>query len=226
MEPSKFDEFTKALSTSTSRRQALRRIGGTLTGAILASWPLGRALASNSAKTCASFCTSVFGAGTTAAKQCIVDASHHTGLCYQCGSASPASICCTRNASGHCSSYSSTHCPCPSGNVCQNGTCCTANGGTCSGNGDCCSDNCSNGVCCASGQVGLSNGSCATPCSSPYALCSGSSCEPNACCACAPDISGANYCGEIFTPPSGPCSDDSNCNKGYFCYFDFCIPLC
>ncbi|HEX6482682.1 MAG TPA: hypothetical protein VF043_27885 [Ktedonobacteraceae bacterium] len=37
MDSSRFDELTKALATPTSRHQALRRIGGALTGAILAS---------------------------------------------------------------------------------------------------------------------------------------------------------------------------------------------
>src|SRR2546425_11244609 len=75
MDPSKFDDVTKALATSTSRRQALRRIGGTLTGAILASLFPGRLLASTSA--CAHFCDAVFGADTPAADQCISDAAHH-----------------------------------------------------------------------------------------------------------------------------------------------------
>src|SRR5216684_4374836 len=90
MDSTRFDKLTKALATPTSRRQALRRIGGTLTGALLASWPFGHALASNSA--CAKFCNAVFGADTPAADQCISDAAHGKGLCHDCGSAAPSSI--------------------------------------------------------------------------------------------------------------------------------------
>jgi len=224
MEPTKFDDLTKALATSTSRRQALRRIGGFLGGTALAGLFPGLALASNSA--CAHFCNAVFGAGTPAASQCTSDAAHHKGLCYTCGPSSPGGtkpICCPGNGS-HCSSYSSATC-CTSGQTCQSGQCvtpCTTNGGTCSGNGDCCSSNCSNGFCCASGQVGLSNGSCATPCSSPDESCSG----PCGTGSCSPDASGAFYCGGHSE--DGSCTTDSNCNKGYFCYFfdNVCVSLC
>ena len=230
MEPAKFDELTKVLATSTSRRQALRRIGGILGGTALAGLFPGLAFASNSA--CAHFCNAVFGAETEAAGKCIRDAAHGTGLCHQCGSAAPSSICCTRNSSGFCSSYSGAQCPCPSGQTCQNGTCvtpCTANGGTCSGNTDCCAGNCSNGVCCASGQVGLSNGSCVTPCSSlGQDTCSG----PCGTGFCSPDASGAIYCLTSTVPSNGACISDRDCPKGYFCYFapagttQFCFGLC
>src|SRR5436305_3286169 len=121
MQPSRFDDLTKALATATSRRQALRRIGGILGGTALAGLFPGLALASNSA--CAKFCNAVFGANTPAASQCTSDAAHGKGLCHTCGSAAPSSICCTRNSSGFCSSYSGAQCPCPSGQTCQNGSC-------------------------------------------------------------------------------------------------------
>src|SRR5215469_14426606 len=123
MEPSKFDELTKALATATSRRQALRRIGGILGGTALAGLFPGLAFASNSA--CAHFCNAVFGADTPAAVQCTSDAAHGKGLCHTCGSSTPASsICCTRNSSGFCSSYSPTlPCACPTGQTCCGGTC-------------------------------------------------------------------------------------------------------
>src|SRR5215469_12021358 len=98
MEPSRFDELTKALATATSRRQALRRIGGILGGTALAGLFPGLAFASNSA--CAKFCASVFGAGTKAAGQCTSDGAHGRGLCYTCGPNSPGGtkpICCPEN---------------------------------------------------------------------------------------------------------------------------------
>ena len=143
MEPSQFDELTKALATSTSRRQALRRIGGFLGGTALAGLFPGLALASNSA--CAKFCNAVFGADTPAAMQCISDAAHHKGLCYICGPASLGGtqpICCSENGSGQCTSYSSATC-CTSGQTCAGGTCCPtgqACNGTCCPSGQSCSD--------------------------------------------------------------------------------------
>ncbi len=123
MEPSRFDELTKALATATSRRQALRRIAGMLGGTVLAGLFPGLALADNSA--CAHFCADVFGADTPAAGQCTSDAAHHKGLCYSCGPASPGGtkpICCPENSSGYCTNYSSAIC-CTSGQTCQNGQC-------------------------------------------------------------------------------------------------------
>ncbi len=125
MDPEKFDAFTKAIATATSRRQALRRIGAMLGGTALAGLFPGLARADNSA--CAHFCASVFGADTPATAQCTSDATHHKGLCYTCGPASPGGtrpICCPENPNGTCNSYSSATC-CTSEQVCQNGTCVT-----------------------------------------------------------------------------------------------------
>src|SRR5947209_1192290 len=130
MDPMRFDELTKALATSTSRRQALRRIGGILGGTALAGLFPGLASASTSA--CAHFCNAVFGADTPAADQCISDAAHHKGLCYTCGPASSGGtkpICCPENGSGQCTSYSTATC-CGSSATCLGGSCC-ANANVC-----------------------------------------------------------------------------------------------
>src|SRR5947209_15947607 len=104
-----FDEMTKAMATATSRRQALRRIGGILAGTALAGLFPGLALADNSG--CAHFCNTVFGGDTPASAQCAADAAHGTGLCYSCGPAGPnLPICCPENRDGTCSSYSSATC--------------------------------------------------------------------------------------------------------------------
>lgn len=225
MDPFRFDEFTKTLATSSTRRAALRRIGGILGGTAFAGVFPGLAFAKNSA--CAQFCASVFGADTPAAAQCTSDAAHGKGLCHSCGSnADISSICCTRNASGFCASYSPTlPCSCAANQTCQNGTCvtpCAANGGTCSVDTDCCSGNCSNGICCGSGKVGLSNGTCATPCTS---MC---------CQGCEQDTSGATYCrGDACNNTS--CYTDSDCPMGQFCnsacahippFAGSCTPAC
>src|SRR5262245_32752409 len=125
MDPAKFDELTKVLATASSRRQALRRIGGILGGTALAGLFPGVALADNSA--CAHCCSTVFGGDTPAQAQCTSDAAHHTGLCYTCGPASPGGtqpICCQENPDGTCTSYSSATC-CSSDQICSNGQCVT-----------------------------------------------------------------------------------------------------
>ena len=178
MDSTRFDDLTKALATATSRRQALQRIGGILGGTALAGLFPGLALASNSA--CTTFCNAVFGAETQAAGTCISDAAHGKGLCHSCGSANPSSICCTRNASGFCSSYSATlPCSCDSTKclTCDttHGTCVSTGvacgSACCSGSTpNCCSNTCTNtqsdvnncGQCghgCASGEMCV-NGAC------------------------------------------------------------------
>jgi hypothetical protein len=174
MDSTRFDGLTKALATPASRRQALRRIGGILGGTALAGLFPGLVFASNSA--CTTFCNAVFGAETQAAGKCIRDAAQGTGLCHTCGSAVPSAICCTRNSSGLCSSYSGAQCPCNSSQclTCQNGTCAsscdacsTCQGGTCvSSCTNCCGVVCCNGVCCYTG-FGIQccpNGTCSRTC--------------------------------------------------------------
>jgi hypothetical protein len=225
MDSTRFDELTKALATATSRRQALRHMGGILAGTAVAGLFPGLAFASNSA--CTTFCNAVFGAETKAAGKCISDAAHGKGLCYTCGSSTPASsVCCTRNSSGFCSNYSPTlPCSCGANQTCQNGTCvtpCTANGGTCRGNSDCCSGNCSNGICCGSGRVGLCNGSCAIPCTPGAADC------PSG-CGCGPDQgSGVFYCSGFSTNGIGCESTCGICPSGTYCESDSleCTVLC
>lgn len=193
MDPTRFDELTKTLATATSRRQALQRIGGTLTGVVLASLLPGRALASP--KTCTSFCLSVFGAGTSAARQCITDASQHMGLCYSCGPASAAGtqpICCSQNSSGHCTSYSSATC-CTSGLTCQNGQCVTAG--------------------CPTDCTKLSNGTCARLCNTAADCTCGSH-------FCGSELNGGVLAGAVCTVlgnSKGSCMSDSECPIGYYC---------
>ncbi len=157
MEPSQFDELTKALATATSRRHALKTIAATI-GGLLGLSSIGTAFANCKPN----------GIGCNTNTQCCSGGCCH-GTCT--------------NLSSNPSNCGSCGHTCGTNQICQNSQCvtpCTANEGTCSTNTDCCSGNCSNGICCGSGQVGLCNGSCATPCDNPNGACSdGSFCAPD-----------------------------------------------
>ena len=77
------EALCKTLAEPVGRRQALRRLGGGLAGALLASIGLGRAASAqgggNSA--CAKFCNDVFPPGPQRGK-CKSDAARGQGLCY------------------------------------------------------------------------------------------------------------------------------------------------
>ena len=229
MEPTKFDDLTKALATSTSRRQALKTIAATTLGGLLGLSGLGTAFAKN--KTCAQWCDAVFGANTPAAEQCSSDAAHGNGLCQTCGSATlPSSMCCVRNGSGFCTSYSGAHCPCDSSQcltcdprsgsctstcrtdqICSNGSCGCPNGSP-ECNGVCCDacSTCQSGTCvssCGAGQVCVSNGTCVTSCAG---------CQPDLCPSGTCDCN-RGLCVTCPTCYSGSCSRDTDCPKGQFC---------
>src|SRR6266850_7672979 len=133
MQPTQFDELTKALAASTSRRHALRLIvtasisglfglGGISTALGRHNRPRRISPASPSRgpnKNCAKWCAQVFGPNTSAAGQCTSDAAHNKGLCKQCGSTAPSSICCNRNGSGYCDGTVAGAICCPSGQHCD-----------------------------------------------------------------------------------------------------------
>jgi hypothetical protein len=97
MESPKFDELTKALATSTSRRQALKTIAATTLAGLLGLSGIGTA----------------FGA-----PKC-----HRNGLGCDTNSNCCSHYCangtCTCPPTPACNSY----CPCPSGQTCTNGQC-------------------------------------------------------------------------------------------------------
>jgi hypothetical protein len=55
----RFDELAKALALGQTRRQALRRIGGSLSGALLASLGLGKVWGAPPITTCPGYCRSI-----------------------------------------------------------------------------------------------------------------------------------------------------------------------
>ncbi len=218
MDPSRFDDFTKSLARSTSRRQALKAFAATL-GGLLGLGGVGTAFANCKPN----------GIGCNTNSQCCSGGCCHgtctnlgtTNNCGACGhTCSSGQGCC----SGTCTDLTTTqNCGscgnvCTGGQICQGGQCtaCTG-GGSCGKDGDCCSGTCCQGTCCSPGRVCLSNGTCAISCTGR---------GPCSCGYCAPDTSGENYCysdGRLV----GQCTDDSGCAKGYFCYyFHACIATC
>jgi hypothetical protein len=73
------------------------------------------------------------------------------------------------------------------------------------------------GQTCPSGTVELSNGTCATPCTSPADCAAG-------CSGCGAAVSG-NYC--YMSPGSQtPCTTDTNCPRGEHCQGRACVTSC
>ena len=84
---SRFDQLAKDLARGVSRREALRRLGGGLATAMLASLGVGRAWGQGGSNSCNNFCNSIFPPGADRDK-CRSDASAGKGICFQCGPAS------------------------------------------------------------------------------------------------------------------------------------------
>ena len=234
MEASNFDELTKALANSPSRRHALKVIVTTSIGGLFGLTGVRTAFGRHRADTnvpsgptgnsnCAKFCAAVFGANTSAAGQCTSDGAHGKGLCRQCPNVQASAICCVRNTSGFCNGTSAATC-CSSGQHCCGGTCnqCCANsdcthGNTCGPNHTCVcgsgvgctgSTTCLGGSCCPNGQI------CGNTCCS-----SAQTCNSGTCCiandgACTSD---AQCCSGICDESSSTCvscipSGDGTCN--------------
>src|SRR5438067_8932055 len=226
MQPSNFDELTKALATSTSRRQALRTILGASIGGLLGIGGISTAFGRQRHRTritapsgpkgnsnCAKWCAQVFGPNTSAAGQCASQAAHGTGLCRMCGTADPSSICCVRNTSGYCSGTSAARCPCDSAQcqTCdeQHGNCVS----TCSSSETCCNGTCAQ--CCmdsdCTGQKCCS-GTC-SQCSADSDCPSGQTCQ-NGQCVCTPNCTGKT-CGDDGCGGScGSCPSGQTCVSG------------
>jgi hypothetical protein len=186
-----FDELARGLADgSLTRGKALRLMGAALVGGTLGSLGIREA-----------------GADRPGCKRA---GKHCTRTDQCCGSL----VC----VSGTCQTPTTTTTETPT--TTTSTTTCSGlpNGASCNTSTDCCSGNCSNGFCCESGRVGLSNGTCATPC--------GPSCDAGPCgfapCGC---LCQRNFCAPF--DPNGPfCSDDMDCPVGYFCNDNQCQVVC
>lgn len=88
-----FDNLAKALASGMSRRDALRRFGIATAGTLFAFGPAKAALAGgggggSTLADCETFCGFLYKRGSGAYRQCIQDAKHETGVCFDQGPAS------------------------------------------------------------------------------------------------------------------------------------------
>ena len=118
MNHNRFDDLTRALAGSTSRRQALKLLGGGLLAALVPGAALAKG-GGNSA--CTNFCAQVFGANKREAGKCTSEAAKGKGLCYTCGPKSDG----TQRLCGTTCISSTEPCNgiCPGGSKLCNGTC-------------------------------------------------------------------------------------------------------
>jgi hypothetical protein len=213
MESSKFDALTKALATSTSRRQALKTLAATTFGGILALSGIGQVFAEN---TCKPPCL----AGQKCCGGKCLDTNKDPNHCGDCNVVCKSGLC----VNGLCCPPGAVKC----GNSCCSFTCCGSN--TCVNtqtdvkNCGACGNVCGNNQTCKNGQcvnncVQLSNGTCVTPCSP-----SGTNC-PCGECICNTHDRTVLYCHNNSI--GGDCTSDSQCPEGSFCScVGFCIGAC
>lgn len=232
---SKFDEFTKALATSTSRRHALKAIGVTV-GGILGLGGVGTALAK---------CAGIGDSCSQSSQCCIGYCNPSTFTCACPSGTVPCGGTCVSNVcpDGQVFNPSTCTCACPTGLTECGGTCTNTssdpnNCGSCGNhcpstascvNGQCCPNSqvCINSTgtvtCCPAGTTCLSNGTCAHPCTTTTATC------PRGCRACIEDADALHhYCSS--GTGTGACTSDINCPQGQFCEFGLrggrCVVAC
>ena len=154
------DELAKGLASGTlSRRRALKMLGATLFGGVLASIP-GVALAAKPQTSPGPRCSPECPEGYT----CTPPPQGGSGV-----RGKPLQRCCPADPQGDC---------CFSEDFCSNGECCSA--GQCTSNGECCvGEIMPNGECCEGGV--MFNGEC---CPSPMNYCRNVYCDESGCVEC------------------------------------------
>lgn len=211
MNPSKFDELTKELAKSTSRRHALRTILTASIGGVVGLGAI-RSVFGNKIKCsggpsnsdCAHWCAAVFGPNTPAAGQCTSDAAHNRGACCQCGAVDPASICCVRDSNGFCVGGTIV-----AGCFCDSTQCqtCDTTTGTCVG--------------CPPGQT-CENGQC-SGCENPGVCGTYTNCQANETCFCGATTEGGSVCFvDDLCSNLQPCNTSADCPAGRVCLADNC----
>jgi hypothetical protein len=197
-----FDDLARGLADgSITRGKALRLMGAALVGGALGSVGIGEASADPPG------CK-------RNGKNCTRDTQCCSGNCSS-GSCQAKTTTTTTSTSTSTTSTTTSTTSTSTTPMCQ------PNGGTCSPDGTpCCSGNCSNGFCCASGHVGLSNGTCAKPCTSGFVDC------PPCSQVCFPTSSlDSRYCSGGLADPLQECPNGIiDCPEGQFCAYGFGNP--
>jgi hypothetical protein len=219
-----FDELARALAEgSISRRRALKLFAGTALAALIPS----RALAITCPPGTVKICHIPKREGTCkrseAETRCVTPENaarhlteHPCDCCGGCGGTDkcrePKPRTCF-STSTSTSSTTSTSTSTTSTSTSTSTTTCSGlpNGASCTANNQCCSGNCSNGFCCESGRVGLSNGTCAKPCTSS------ADCPPGCSGGCVEEFSGAQYCATTERRVEGACTSELPCPTESFC---------
>ena len=204
-----FDDLARAVAEgSLSRRRALKLFAGTAIAALIPS----RALADDD---CVHICHVPFDRQTGRCffgqreNRCVPRSRLDEHRNHPCDCLHTRCRNCTRPTTTSTTTSTSTTTPTTTTST----TTCSGlpNGTSCSTSSDCCSGNCSNGFCCASGYVGLSNGTCAKPCTNGLVDC------PSCSDSCANAAPGGDFCSNSAAFPRTPCSDHSDCPQGQFC---------
>jgi hypothetical protein len=191
----RFDELAKALAEGVSRREALRRLGGGLAGALLASLGVGKSWSQSAGFSCNDFCSKQGLTGSalgTCLQQCRACVSEGGTVCS--ASSSGSVTCCAQPNPACCG----TGC-CTSPKACCGGKCCP--GDSCLPGDICCPPEsvCAGAICCSPrapiccpGGSGVSPscvpndvnncGTCGNPCRGTEICCPGSSPAASACC--------------------------------------------
>ena len=214
MDQKRFDAMTRSLTSLPSRREILRRLGGTGLG-LAALWSPNTTEAKKKKGKKKKTKTPAFPSPASPPPVNCIPRCGHT----QCGN---------DGCGGSCGS-------CPAGRFCRSGTCCTPEPSavTCAGR---CGTVTSIRTCgqpvacsCPSDQVCLSNGSCAIVCNA-FGDCPASP----ACSGCSdPDSNGARHC--LRDACGTPCTSTADCPPGTKCQPQVgcpgssgnqCAPLC
>ena len=190
MQPSNFDELTKALAATRSRRHALKLIVTTSVGGLLGLTSISTVFGKRGPKCHRN------GLGCDRDNDCCSGYCNPHGKC-----AVPPCV----PAGGNCSTVNN----CCSPGICCNGVCC-GSGQTCVNNTTCCATaNVCGTTCCSSGRTCV-NGSCCTP-SGLNSLCQANS----ECCSgmCQPFGVFPPHC---CSPSGAPCNlaDSGGCCSG------------
>ena len=202
MEPSQFDEFTKAMATPTSRRKALKRLAVGTIGSLLTFAGLRSALAAD--KKCPPGLTDCGG-------KC-VNTRTDPNNCGVCGTKCKSGLC----VNGLCCPPGAVKC----GNSCCSFTCCPGNvctnTNTDVNNCGACGNVCSPGQVCKGGKcVTVSTCSPAGNCNIGFNNCGN---NQNSNCYCFTDTSGNGQCGcNAYCSNAQTCNTNADCPSGYFC---------